>query len=728
MASSSKRAKLLLDLAVGRQRDEETPLQGTTKIKILSDVFISNAYDPTSTANQVSTVVKDLSPEDLEVSLISSYASRDQQHECPSLNSSPRILDILSGDYVLNETTGILEPAFYSMNESLITNMHLNEQTGLFELDEVPTLNYNETEPLDNFSDSSEIDDIPINRRANQALRVLGKKYNSRKVKKSTDNPEGFNNSTSVYEVHPERTLKEKPCNHSVFVSSDRSFLCGVITENIRMNIFKYFWSLDSWTAKRAYLKNLVRSRQFIKKRKDSASSFKNQAFDYYLPDDQNEMMRVCKKFLLNTLDLNADTLLEWIKKNSDDTENGEILTRHKIRSKHVALPQVPKVIKRQSVRDWLDLIPKVCSHYCRASSNRVYVEDTFESKAHMHVIYSIWCQDNGQPLAGRRLFYKELKAQKISIFKPRKDQCDVCVSYKMGNVSEETYRIHILKKDEARLAKQNAINMLVMSDVLVITMDVQGVLLCPKLLVSVQYYKQKLQLHNFSVYCNRDKKVHLYVWHEGNGGVSANEFTSCILDFLQKQGTYRKIVMISDGCAHQNRNKILASALANFSKISSIEIEQIILEKGHTMMEVDSVHSTLENKFKPPICGPTDYIDRMTQARPGNSYTVNYLDYSFFKNYEHNYESIRPGKKAGDPTVNDIRGLLYRNGDIYYKLRHPEDWQKLPQRARNNSCSLSPLYTEPRQIERSKFDHLQSLKEFISSDYHSFYDSLKHN
>lgn len=63
--------------------------------------------------------------------------------------------------------------------------------------------------------------------------------------------------------------------------------------------------------------------------------------------------------------------------------------------------------------------------------------------------------------------------------------------------------------------------------------MDLQSVLLCPKTDASAMYYKQKLQLHNFTIYRLNDKDVTLYVWHEGNGSVSANEFTSCIIQYI---------------------------------------------------------------------------------------------------------------------------------------------------------------------------------------------------
>lgn len=265
--------------------------------------------------------------------------------------------------------------------------------------------------------------------------------------------------------------------------------------------------------------------------------------------------------------------------------------------------------------------------------------------------------------------------------------------------------------KQEAYLAKENATSMC-SSDVLVVTMDVQSVLLAPKLQVSVQYYKQKLQIHNYTLYVNNDKEVHLYVWYEGDGGVTANKFTTCLIDFLNTKinQNYKKIILISDGCGYQNRNKVLSSALLHLTKENhSIKIEQIILEKGHTMMEVDSVHSTSERLFRPPIYSPNDYINKMAQARPSQPYIIHHLDYTFFKNIEMlcQLDSLRPGKKAGDPVVTDIRGLLYKNGQIYNKLRQPHECQLLPQRLRLPGGNLVSLYDEPRKIEKNKFDGL---------------------
>ena len=60
-----------------------------------------------------------------------------------------------------------------------------------------------------------------------------------------------------------------------------------------------------------------------------------------------------------------------------------------------------------------------------------------------------------------------------------------------------------------------------------------------------------------------------------------------------------RTIVIYSDGCTNQNRNSTLSNTLLNISILANITIIQKFLEKGHTQMEADSMHSTIERKFK---------------------------------------------------------------------------------------------------------------------------------
>jgi hypothetical protein len=120
----------------------------------------------------------------------------------------------------------------------------------------------------------------------------------------------------------------------------------------------------------------------------------------------------------------------------------------------------------------------------------------------------------------------------------------------------------------------------------------------------------------DFSMFIN-NKDVTLYVWNEGNRSVSANEFTSCIFQYINTlPSEVTEVVLISDGCNYQNRNKILAYVLSTLDTTKSITIEQLFLTKGHTTMDADNIHSTLEHYSKSPIYSPGDYISRMRLTR----------------------------------------------------------------------------------------------------------------
>lgn len=60
-----------------------------------------------------------------------------------------------------------------------------------------------------------------------------------------------------------------------------------------------------------------------------------------------------------------------------------------------------------------------------------------------------------------------------------------------------------------------------------------------------------------------------------------------------------KTLIIYSDGCGYQNRNCLLANVLLNVAALHNLNIEQKYLEPGHTQMEVDSVHATIEKKIE---------------------------------------------------------------------------------------------------------------------------------
>ena len=93
-------------------------------------------------------------------------------------------------------------------------------------------------------------------------------------------------------------------------------------------------------------------------------------------------------------------------------------------------------------------------------------------------------------------------KNYEYPIFKPMEDWCNVCLSYSFGLRLQQEYNIHMKRKQQAqdnnkkdrKLAEDD-------STVLIITIDLQVVLLVQKLFANANYYKTKLCCHNFTMY-----------------------------------------------------------------------------------------------------------------------------------------------------------------------------------------------------------------------------------
>lgn len=149
--------------------------------------------------------------------------------------------------------------------------------------------------------------------------------------------------------------------------------------------------------------------------------------------------------------------------------------------------------------------------------------------------------------------------------------------------------------------------------------------------------------------------------------------------------------------------------------------------------MECDSVHATIERQIRDKdIYVPFEFVKYTQEARKEPfPYEVRYLSHNFFLNYDsiQFYDSIRPGRIAGDPVVTDIHCLRYNvNGHITFKFSFDDpNYSELPRRpqALKKGLVLKQLYSNRLPIPETKWKHLQELKSVIPPDYHGFYDNI---
>lgn len=131
--------------------------------------------------------------------------------------------------------------------------------------------------------------------------------------------------------------------------------------------------------------------------------------------------------------------------------------------------------------------------------------------------------------------------------------------------------------------------------------------------------------------------------------------------------------------------------------------------------MEVDSIHSTIEQKLRNrrEVYTLADQIPifQAARQRPRPYETIYCRSDDFFTFQPVYYKSIRPGNKVGDPCVNDVVAFQYTpNGIIHYKLCF-QDVRKAELPVRPKRLESLPdhpkLYTGPIPIETSKYMYL---------------------
>ncbi|KAK5643905.1 hypothetical protein RI129_007750 [Pyrocoelia pectoralis] len=536
-------------------------------------------------------------------------------------------------------------------------------------------------------------------RNKNKRLRMQGKAY----LGFTKNKGEKIKQNMPRKERNFKKTCGSKQCKNC------KVRYCREFTEDCRKEIFNKFWSMD-WNQRKVFVASHVFKTPTYRKTKEH--SRRAGTYAYYL-NDGHENLQVCRTMFINTLDIGYKTIQYWVDNSAFGMtkDAAKVSTKDFVRKRHTE--------SYKFLGEFFDSLPKLPSHYCRRDTLKLYLEYSFQTMNQLYGVYTDnFCREKSLVPLGRNVFVKTFKENNLALYTPKKDQCNLCFSFKYGNITEEEHKVHIERKENARQSKVDDKILAEKGEIILLTIDLQAVKLCPYLPANKIYFKTKLCCHNFTVYDLRSRDVMCYWFSENeNNQLKASTFTSCIIDYLQENcltPLKTPIVIYSDGCGYQNRNNVLANALLNFSIQHNIVVFQKYLEPGHTQMECESVHSGIERCLRHrEIHLPSDYVSVTTEARKTpKPYGVKTLDYTFFKDYSSSkylrYSSIRPGKKSFDP----------------------EDYIELPVRPKIMPPILSypPLFNSPPKLKTEKWQHLQELKSVLPKDTHAFYDSILHS
>ena len=551
---------------------------------------------------------------------------------------------------------------------------------------------------------------------------------------------EGLEYTSCRGKVVEARRVKEIDCVKCRFNCSKN--FCN----EARHQIFAVFWGLGDHDRRTDFIAHHCEKSQ--KKQTCNEPSRRNFSISYYLTND-NQRIRVCKEFFLKTLDIGQDTVYVALNKNTQFGAASSSLRRQRTPSNKFSDET------QQRVTDHIGSFPTMESHYARSQTNKKFLDSGLNVRK-MYELYEQQCLDeNIKPVSEtyyRHIFHTEFN---LSFHVPKKDYCDFC--HQFFNLSQpekvqkqDMYDRHQERKERVRQIKEEQ-KQLSKTDVRVhaITFDLQQVLTSPKMNVGALYYKRKYNTYNFTVYSLKDSECDCYMWHEATAKRGSCEIATCLQSYIQKLPPHvERLVCFSDTCAGQNRNVNLSAMFLHLAVTKNITIDHIYMEKGHSQMECDSVHSTIERSFKHQnVYAPSDYYVFVRSARrQGTPYRVNVLETADIKNFKATAKSL-VRNRSKDDAGNTVRWLSIKwfryepseSGSILFKYEYDDEFRRMPVttvgRRRKHSdlppqIVLKPLYKGQQSISKAKFDDLLSLcsSMAIPREYHSFYQSLPHD
>lgn len=178
--------------------------------------------------------------------------------------------------------------------------------------------------------------------------------------------------------------------------------------------------------------------------------------------------------------------------------------------------------------------------------------------------------------------------------------RCDYCLEWRHGG-HEEEYARHLrmkhISREEKERDKENR-------GLVYISFDLQQIKQVPFLAAGTSFYKRKLVLFNLTFAIVKDNVVsgHCYTWTEVDGQRGGNEIASCLHNLLRTVlAEDNNIVFWSDGCVGQNKNRMVMAALLSAIHERPVGTEMSIkyFETGHSQMEADSIHATIDRAAK---------------------------------------------------------------------------------------------------------------------------------
>lgn len=384
-------------------------------------------------------------------------------------------------------------------------------------------------------------------------------------------------------------------------------FKCATsVLPELRQSIFNTYYSLNMGSyAKKMFIihntKRQVTARP--KTQRDENDEAKRQFSFKYFFHVNDVKVRVCKRFFLGTLNISQKPVYNAHNEKSDcDTPKADM------RGKSEKCSRKHPVERTDTIRKHILSFPLVQSHYCRAGSQKHYLEPGL-TISKMYDLYVIFAEENDFDPLKKCMYYQIFETEfNISFHVPKKDRCDKCEAFKAseerGDTSQEQQLVALNHQENKKINKAERQKDRD-GEIPTLLFDMENVLLAPKANIGSFFYKSKLSYYNLTGWLSTTKTKYCAVWPETLSGRCGDDIASAfrkIVDTVLEENDLTELITWSDSCVNQNRNSMMASSVIQLMN-KNPEVQAITMKystPGHSrVQEVDNIHSQIENTLK---------------------------------------------------------------------------------------------------------------------------------
>ncbi|XP_066987766.1 uncharacterized protein [Macrobrachium rosenbergii] len=380
--------------------------------------------------------------------------------------------------------------------------------------------------------------------------------------------------------------------------------------------LFNGFYGMGDYDKQTAYIQSLVTTNPVKRRRVPIGEELPRKGKTYaYCVKYDNVMHKVCKKGFLSIFAITDKRVITALKKK---TMTGTPISDQ--RGKHTPANKLSDRV-HVLIKEHVDSVPKVSSHYTRArSADRKY----FSTELNMAILYQLhrdWMTENyPDDEKVKESFYRNAVNVKFNVgFAPvRTDTCNTCDLFtnQIKTLKDSAASEDVISGLEEQLAEHRTLgnqgqNFIARfkggpfdnDGTLALCFDLQQTLPTPKLAHGAAYYLRKLWTFNFCVTNMRSNVSTMFVWDEVTGKRGSNDIASCLLKYLDLHhdaDEQTQLFLLSDNCSGQNKNvnvSLLLLKLIHDKKF--FNIQHHFLVPGHSYMPCDRHFGNIEQKLR---------------------------------------------------------------------------------------------------------------------------------